>query len=165
MRGTGISFRVRREFFAVSKMNWSGFWGAEQNLRSFRRSVFHVPALITAVFLLFCIGCNRSIRSPSPVTVVFETTPPARVGAVTVDFKLADEAAKPVEGARLTTEADMTHAGMSPVFATVEEKRPGHYESTLKLGMAGDWVILLHGTLPTGDKLERQFELRNVQPN
>jgi hypothetical protein len=31
--------------------------------------------------------------------------------------------------------------------------------------MAGDWVILLHGTLPTGAKVERQFELRNVQSN
>jgi hypothetical protein len=89
---------------------------------------------------------------------------PTRVGAVTVDFTLTDTTAMPVVGAHLTSEADMTHAGMSPVFGAVEEKQPGHYESTLNLGMAGDWVILLHGTLPTGDKLERQFELRNVQP-
>ncbi len=90
---------------------------------------------------------------------------PPRVGAVSVDFKLADAAAKPVIGAHLTTEADMTHAGMSPVFGSVQENQPGRYESTLNLGMAGDWVILLHGTLPTGEKLERQFELRDVRPN
>jgi len=59
----------------------------------------------------------------------------------------------------------MTHAGMSPVFGTVEERKPGRYESELKLGMAGDWVILLHGTLPTGEKVERQFELKDVRPN
>ena len=92
-------------------------------------------------------------------------TRPVRVGAVTVDFTLADAAAKPVVAAQLTTEADMTHAGMSPVFGRVEEKQPGRYESTLKLEMAGDWVILLHGTLPTGERLERQFELRDVRPN
>jgi hypothetical protein len=90
---------------------------------------------------------------------------PARVGAITVDFTLADSAAKPVVGAHLTTEADMTHAGMSPAFGTVEETQPGRYESTLKLEMAGDWVILLRGTLPAGEKLERQFELRDVRPN
>jgi YtkA-like len=96
----------------------------------------------------------------------FEVTPlPARVGTVTATFHLASSSAQPVVGAQLTTEADMTHAGMSPVFGAVEEKEPGHYESTLKLGMAGDWVILLRGTLPTGEKLERQFELRNVRPN
>jgi hypothetical protein len=65
----------------------------------------------------------------------------------------------------LTAEADMTHAGMSPVFGAVEETQPGRYESTLQLSMAGEWVILLHGTLPTGEKLERQFELRDVRPN
>jgi hypothetical protein len=30
--------------------------------------------------------------------------------------------------------------------------------------MAGDWVILLHGTLPDGEKLERQFDVREVGP-
>ena len=65
----------------------------------------------------------------------------------------------------MTAEADMTHAGMSPVFGTVEERKPGRYQSELKLAMAGDWVILLHGTLPAGEKLERQFELRDVRPN
>lgn len=157
---------MRRELFAVSKMNGCCFRGAEKNLRPFRSRGFRVWVLIAAIFLLFCIGCNRAVRSPSPVTVAFETVPrPARVGAVTVSFALADAAAKPLVGAQLSAEADMTHAGMSPVFGTVKEKQPGHYESTMKLGMAGDWVILLHGTLPSGEKLERQFELRDVQPN
>jgi hypothetical protein len=31
--------------------------------------------------------------------------------------------------------------------------------------MAGDWVILLHITLPDGRRLERQFDVRGVQPN
>jgi hypothetical protein len=31
--------------------------------------------------------------------------------------------------------------------------------------MAGDWVILLHVTLPDGKKLERQFDVRGVRPN
>jgi hypothetical protein len=119
-----------------------------------------------AISLPLWIGCDRAVRPSSNVTVGFESMPrPARVGAVTVDFTLADAAAKPVVGAHLTTEADMTLAGMSPAFGTVEETQPGRYESTLKLEMAGDWVILLRGTLPAGEKLERQFDLRDVRPN
>lgn len=59
----------------------------------------------------------------------------------------------------------MSHAGMGPVFAQANELQPGHYESHLSFRMAGDWVILLHGTLPNGEKLERQFDVRDVRPN
>ncbi len=122
--------------------------------------------LVALVSLLVWMGCNRTAKPSPAVTVTFEAMPrPARVGTVTVDFALADVAARPVVGAQLAAEADMTHAGMSPVFGTVEEKQPGRYESTLKLEMAGDWIILLHGTLPTGEKMERQFELRDVRSN
>jgi heme A synthase len=120
---------------------------------------------IVALALLW-MGCNRATPTSPAVTIQFEVTPlPARVGAVTATFDLASSTAKPVVGAHLSTEADMTHAGMSPVFGTVEETQPGRYESTLKLRMAGDWVILLRGRLPTGEKLRRQFELRDVRPN
>jgi hypothetical protein len=154
---------VQHKLVAVSKLKRLPFYGAAELSRCCRSSQFRlVLALISA---LLWSGCTRAANSTAAPTVVFEAMPqPTRVGAVTVDFTLTDAAAMPVVGAHLTAEADMTHAGMSPVFGAVEEKQPGHYESTLKLEMAGDWVILLHGALPTGDKLERQFELRNVQP-
>jgi YtkA-like len=60
-------------------------------------------------------------------------------------------------------EADMTHPGMSPVFAKAKEMQPGRYEAEIQFGMAGDWVILLHGTLAGGEKLERQFDVRGVR--
>ena len=31
--------------------------------------------------------------------------------------------------------------------------------------MTGDWVILLHVTLPDGKKLKRQIDVRGVRPN
>jgi hypothetical protein len=140
------------------------FRGAAEHFRRSRSGQFRT--LFAVISVLLWIGCNRATNPTAAPTVVFETKPqPVRVGVVIVDFTLADALAKPVAGAHLTAEADMTHAGMSPVFGTVEEKQPGHYESMLNLGMAGDWVILLHGTLPSGAKLERQFELRNVRPN
>lgn len=93
------------------------------------------------------------------------TPEPVRVGPVTVTFTLTDSSSRRVSGAHVTVEADMSHAGMSPVFSEAPEIEPGRYRSQLLLGMAGDWVILLHGTLPDGEKVERQFDVRGVRPN
>jgi hypothetical protein len=87
------------------------------------------------------------------------------VGQTTATFAIADAGGKPVVGAHITAEADMSHPGMSPVFADAKESLPGRYQSTLALGMAGDWVVLLHGSLPGGEKLERQFDLKGVRPD
>jgi hypothetical protein len=80
-------------------------------------------------------------------------------------LKLADAAARPVSGAHITLEADMSHAGMAPVFAETRETGPGQYQADLKFAMAGDWVILLHVRLPSGQTLERQFNVGGVRPN
>jgi hypothetical protein len=90
---------------------------------------------------------------------------PARVGPVTVTLKVTDSAAGSVTGARIKLEANMTHAGMSPVVGGMREIAPGRYQGDLAFQMAGDWVILLHVTLPDGSKLERQFDVPGVRPN
>jgi len=53
---------------------------------------------------------------------------------------------------------------MSPIFAEAQETVPGRYQAHLDFQMAGDWVILLHVTLPGGKKLERQIDVRGVRP-
>jgi hypothetical protein len=78
---------------------------------------------------------------------------------------LADSAAKPITGAQIAIEADMSHAGMSPRFAEAKEADPGRYDAHLEFPMAGDWVILLRVTLPDGKKMERQFDVSGVRPN
>ena len=78
---------------------------------------------------------------------------------------MADSAAKPITGARIAIEADMSHPGMSPFFAEAKETEPGRYEVHLQFQMGGDWVILLHVTLPDRTKLERQIDVRGVRPN
>jgi len=82
-----------------------------------------------------------------------------------VTFRLFDSASHPVAGAQVAVEADMSHAGMSPVFGDAREIEPGRYQAHLRFEMAGDWVILLHVTLPGGQKLERQIDVQGVQPN
>jgi transcriptional regulator GlxA family with amidase domain len=83
----------------------------------------------------------------------------------TVTIKLADNAARPVSGAHVALEADMSHPGMAPVFEEASETGPGQYQAHLRFAMAGDWVILLHLRLPGGQQLERQFNVSGVRPN
>jgi hypothetical protein len=126
-----------------------------------------VLVVVAVVFVfVFEIGCQRVPKTSSGVVVEFQIKPePVQVGPVVISVALTDADNHPVTGAQIVVEADMTHAGMSPVFAQTKEVLPARYESHLSLGMAGDWVILLHGTLPNGEKLERQFDVRDVRPN
>jgi hypothetical protein len=121
--------------------------------------------LVCAVTLLIA-SCSRSVESSAFVTIQHEISPePARVGPAMVTFKLADGTAKPITGAHVAIEADMSHPGMRPRFADAREIEPGRYHAHLEFPMAGDWVILLHVTLPDGKKLERQIDVTGVRPN
>jgi hypothetical protein len=81
-----------------------------------------------------------------------------------VALRLTDAAGKPVTDARIAIEADMSHPGMSPGIAEAKEAELGRYRAHLQFQMAGDWVILLHVTLPDGKKLERQIDVKGVGP-
>jgi YtkA-like len=122
--------------------------------------------VICAVAAWFAAGCSKPIDSSPAVTVEHIISPdPPQIGAAKVVLKLADAAAKPVSGARITLEADMSHAGMAPVFEEATKTDPGRYQAALKFGMAGDWIILLHIRLPGGQTLDRQFNVSGVRPN
>lgn len=123
--------------------------------------------LCLCLAVLFLTACSRkpTPSASSAVTIQHEISPnPATVGPIVVTLRLTDSASKAVAGAHIALEADMSHAGMAPVFGDAKEVAPGRYQSQLALGMAGDWVILLHVVLPGGEKLERQIDLRGVEP-
>ena len=132
---------------------------------SSRRLVF---SGFTCAAILLIASCSRLVEAPSGVTIEHEISPePTRVGSATIVLKLTDAVGKPVTGAHIAIEADMSHAGMSPVFAvaTEREPEPGRYRAHLEFQMAGDWVILLHVTLPDGKKWEQEIDVRGVRPN
>ncbi len=111
-------------------------------------------------------GCSKPVEPQPVIAIEQEISPePARVGPATVALRLSDASAKPISGAHIVIEADMSHAGMQPRLADALEREPGHYQAQLEFPMAGDWVILLHITMPGGKKLERQFDVRGVRPN
>lgn len=108
-------------------------------------------------------GCRN--QSAPNLTVVYEVSPrPARVGDVTITIRLTDGSSKPISGARVVLEGNMSHAGMAPVFATTNEIGPGQYRTNMNLSMAGDWQVLAHLTLPDGRDVDYGFEIKEVAP-
>jgi hypothetical protein len=121
---------------------------------------------ITASFVMTLVlaACVKPTNSLLALTIEHEITPqPARVGLATLRLKLFDAERRPVSGASIAIEGNMSHAGMSPVFAEAKETDPGHYQANLDLTMAGDWIILTRITLVGGQKLERQLDVRGVR--
>ena len=116
---------------------------------------------------LLCLFVALSCRTQSSaeVTIAHEVLPqPPRVGQVEIRLRPTDASRTPLMGAEIKLEGNMSHAGMSPVFADTLEVAPGEYRANMDLSMAGDWVILVHLTLRDGVKLERQFEIKGVAP-
>ena len=61
-------------------------------------------------------------------------------------------------------EANMSHAGMVPVFADANEIEPGRYQAIMRLPMAGDWRIIVHVTRSANHKEDYDFDIKGVQP-
>lgn len=135
-----------------------GLWHATTTARC-RRAL---PALACAAALL-APACQRPAGPPPSVLVEQEISPqPPKVGPATFTLKLSD-ASGPVTGARVKLEANMTHAGMSPVFAEAKEVEPGRYRASLAFTMGGDWVVLVNAALPDGRELDRQLDVKGVR--
>ena len=122
-----------------------------------------IVATSSAAFLAGGCAAPSARRSPG-IAIESQITPqPVRVGAATASLKPADGGEGAISGARIALEADMSHPGMSPAFGEAKEIAAGHYQGRVTFTMAGDWVLLLHITLPDGQKIERPINVGNVQ--
>jgi hypothetical protein len=116
--------------------------------------------LITLVVVLFGgVACNKHQATPGFAIDTAFSPEPARIGRESVTVRMKDSAARPVTGAHLMVEGNMSHAGMAPVFGEGKEIEPGRYEANLDLSMRGSWVISLHVRLASGEKIERQIPI------
>ena len=108
-------------------------------------------------------ACRHEIEPAPDLTVTHEVSPqPPRVGPLTITLKVADSFGKPATGIRIKLEGNMSHPGMTPVFADGKETGTGRYSATMELSMAGDWYFVVHMTLADGRKMEHQFEIKGV---
>jgi hypothetical protein len=132
-------------------------WGASRN---------RILPAFACVAALFASGCRKPVEPQSTVAIDCAISPqPVRIGPAILNVKLRDAAGKPVAGARVNVEADMSHPGMAPLFADAKEIAAGQYQGALEFAMPGDWFVLIHVTLPDGRKLERQLNVPGVTSN
>ena len=118
---------------------------------------------ILSLLVLLALACKQSASS-SDISIEHEIAPlPTRVGAASIKLKLKDKDGKPLGGARVELEGNMTHPGMSPVKGETRETAPGEYGGTLQFTMAGDWIILVNVTLADGQRVQHQIEVKNVK--
>lgn len=121
--------------------------------------------IVLSACLLFAQACRQKTVLMMDASITHEISPqPPRVGPVAITLKMTDRTGKAVHGARFTLEGNMSHAGMTPVFAEATEQGDGIYRAMLDLSMAGDWRVVTRATLPDGRKLEYEFEINGVAP-
>jgi hypothetical protein len=130
-------------------------------LRSPRRAF-----LLAAVFVLLLAavsGCGRSqsvsaVETQDDYQVTFATEPAApSQGDGTVVITLRDRAGQPVDGARVSIEANMNHAGMTPEYADATASEAGVYRLPLNWTMGGAWYVDAKVTLRDGQEIRRRF--------
>ncbi len=121
-----------------------------------------VPLLVALVAVL--AGCNRPAAPAPAIDLTHEITPePVQAGPASLILNLKDAAGRPVSGAHIEFEGDMSHPGMAPVFGEARETTPGRYQGPIEFVMGGDWVILVHIALPHGQRLEKQIQVMGVK--
>jgi YtkA-like len=131
--------------------------------QAFRRrfKTFGVAVLCAG---LFFGGCQSRPEPQSDIVIEHEIIPdPPTVGRSTVTLRVKDASGRPLSGARVDIEANMSHAGMRPVFSEAKESAPGLYWSDFEFTMGGDWVVTVRLTLPDGRKVEREFDVKGVK--
>jgi hypothetical protein len=126
--------------------------------------------VLTAAFVFVCsLWCLAGCSRPDPaeairVTWTLDPSPPVAGTPTVARMTLRDTEQKPVTGARLRLEGVMSHPGMAPVVAAITERGNGEYDAPLQFTMAGDWILLVTGELPTGVQIKKQIEIAGVRP-
>jgi hypothetical protein len=119
--------------------------------------------LLGALLLLALAACGRGSNDLPDVAVELVVSPePPQIGPATITVTLHDAGGEPIHGAEVELEGNMSHAGMTPVFADASEVTPGRYQADLEFTMGGDWFILVRATLPGGRSLERTIDVPGV---
>ncbi|HET7217085.1 MAG TPA: FixH family protein [Vicinamibacterales bacterium] len=113
--------------------------------------------------IVFAIGCGRGSDSAT-IAWTIEPSPPIAGKTTVVAVTLKADDGAPAAGATLQLDAHMSHPGMAPVTADVIERRRGEYEARLQFSMAGDWILVLSGTLANGRRLTKEIRVPSVQP-
>lgn len=110
-------------------------------------------------------ACARQAAVGNEVRIEWSLRPnPPVVGVPTVgEMALHDGERRFVRGATVHVVAHMSHPGMAPVAARVEERHDGVHDVHLQFTMAGDWVVHVTGALPDGRPLDEWLAVPGVR--
>jgi hypothetical protein len=130
-----------------------------------RRRGLRVSTFLGLAAGLIAAGCRPPADTAPEIALGWAVAPdPPATGTATFSLTLIDRTTgRPVQGAAVRLEGNMTHPGMKPVFGTAREVGPGRYEAPLDLPMAGDWFVLVEARLADGRTLHRQMDLPGVR--
>lgn len=127
-----------------------------------RRRVAGVLAVLGAA------GALAACR-PSPTFELSWSVEPAAGAARadrTVRVAIHESGGAPIVGARLTLEGHMAHPGMPPVVTGMTERGAGVYDAEVPLSMAGEWMLVVSGTLADGTRVtwEHRIDVEGAAP-
>lgn len=112
--------------------------------------------IVLALTLLACGGQGTGTGGDFQITV--QTDPPTpQVGGGVLVVTVTGQDGEPVDDATLAVEGNMTHAGMVPVIAHVDEGEGGAYRVPFTWSMGGDWVITVTARAPDGRQAQADF--------
>jgi hypothetical protein len=122
-------------------------------------------AAVVGCALAGVAGCGAPEDTTPAPRVSWSLSPsPARIGPAQLRLELADSAGAALEGAVVTVEANMTHPGMKPQFASAAELGAGRYRADLDFDMAGDWVLLVESVFADGRRWTERLDVPAVRP-
>lgn len=125
---------------------------------------FLTASILVGALAASIAGCRASDPSEAiNAAWTVDPSPPAAGQALVVRVTLTDRD-RPVTGAKLRLEGQMSHPGMAPVISDLVERGNGTYEGHLQLTMAGDWVLVVTGELAGGQRLTKQLDIPGVPP-
>jgi hypothetical protein len=132
-------------------------------IRRFQKDRWLTCLALALCACAFLPGCRKTAEPAPNLVMKHEVAPqPPKVGPATITVSLADAAGKPIAGARVKLEGNMSHPCMFPVFGDAREIGQGRDQAAIEFTMGGDWIVSVRGALPDGQKLEREFEVKGV---
>lgn len=137
-----------------------------QNVR-YPATAIHTISAIFIILGVLLIGCSRVSQE---VELIQETQQadglqielveplfPAAIGKETLNIRVFDANNQPIDDAKISIRADMTHAGMIPILAETENGSKGLYQLPLAWSMSGDWIVTVQVTQPDGTVTTQTF--------
>lgn len=106
-------------------------------------------------------ACQPSAPAEADIHMALSVSPdPPTLAPADVTVQLTDAQGQPLDGADVHLEGDMDMGGMQPVLSETEATGRGQYVAKgVNFGMAGDWVVTVAVSLPSGEQANQKFDL------